>query len=121
MPSPERGGPHPEQALPRYHRAVRFQEEQPAGAAYLQAQETIYQAECDLSVFRLLLDQAWHVAVLGEPPPQELEQQLDGILASGEPATLPTEVVKLLHQRRTQSTKLGLWVQRHHRPGQPLA
>lgn len=118
MPSPERGpgGSQPEQEPPHYLRVARFRGEQPAGRAYLAAQEAIFEAQCDLSVYRLLLDRAWHVVILGDPPQKELEQKLQTLLYSGEPASLPAEIVKLLQQRRAEATRLAPWVEGHLRP-----
>jgi hypothetical protein len=116
MPSPESrpGGGTPEHEPFSYQRIARFAGEKPAGRAYTQAQHSIFTAEgCDLSVFRLLLGRDWHVAVLGDLPPQELSQQLDRILSRGVPATLPAEVMQALAERRAEATKLGPWVERH--------
>src|SRR5438874_902537 len=95
----------PEQPTP-YYQAARFSGERPAGRAYVRAQELIYQQPCDLSAFRFLLERSWHVAILGEPPPEALERSLRRILARGELTTLPDELVKLLLERRAQATKL---------------
>ncbi len=117
MPSPEQGGHHPERERtePPYHQAARFAGEQPAGRAYQQAQAAIYRTDCDLSTYRLQVNQVWHVAVLGETPPQDLAEELQAILAAGAPATLPREVLTMLVERRKQATKLGPWVERHYR------
>ena len=127
MPSPEQEqGPHrqegnPEQEPVPYHRAVRFKAERPARRAYFQAQDLIFKTpECDLSAYRLLLEQLWHVAVLGEPPQGDLEQKLQSILSRGEPVSLPPDILKLLTERRNQAIKRGPWVERHYRPGRPM-
>ena len=128
MPSPERGPGGPEQHSRRehepipYQRAARFAGEQPAGVAYFQAQEAVYAAvgAVDVSVYRFQLDRIYHVAVLGQPPPPELDATLAGILAAGEPATLPPQVLQQLAERRRQASRQAPWVQRHHRPGKRL-
>src|SRR5438105_433479 len=124
MPSPEQqpGGSHPEQERPPYAQAARFPGEQPAGRAYRQAQAAVYRyrTDVDLSTFRLQINQVWHVAVLGETPPEDLEQQLASILAAGEPVSLPDDLLGLLAERRRQAARLGPWVQRHYRPGKRL-
>src|SRR5215210_6138117 len=106
MPSPERppqpGGPddrpRPEQEPGPYLRAARFAGERPAGQVYFQLQETIYTADPnDLSVYRLRLREVWHVAILGERPPAELDQRITAILAAGESVTLPADIVAALH------------------------
>src|SRR5215217_895888 len=120
MPQPERrgGAPTPERALPAYHQAAHFPGEEPAGAAYQKAQETIFANEgCELSTYRFHMDRVWHVAVLGDPPPQQLDATLREILAAGEPAALPPEVLQQLNDRRLQAIKQAPWVERHYRPG----
>ena len=105
-----------------YYRASRFPGERPAGQAYLAAQEALfrYPQPVDVSVYRFQLNRVYHVTVLGEPPPEELDQTLAALLATGEPAALPPEVVKLLVQRRRQATRHGSWSEGHYRPGQRL-
>lgn len=56
----------------------------------------------------LLLDQLGHLA----------KRLLD--LAAGEPTSRSAEVITILLQRRAEQIRLSLWVERHHRPGQPL-
>ncbi len=122
MPTPEHraGGPGPEQERPPYHQAARFAGEGPAGRAYRQAQRLIYETACDLSTYRLQINRVWHVAVLGDEPPEDLRQQLGAILAAGSPATLPADVVGMLLARRAEASALAPWVQRHYRPGKRL-
>lgn len=122
MPSPE----HPQaegRAEPEPHpycQAARFAGERPAGRAYFQAQEAIFQAECDLSAYRLQLNRLWHVAVVGEPPPEDLDEQLRGILAAGEEVSLPSDVLRLLHERGMRARRRGPWSEGHYRPGKRL-
>src|SRR5437899_9507681 len=116
MLGPERNDEQPE----RYVCAARFPTERKAGRAYFQAQEAIFTADCDLSAFRLQLNRVYHVAVLGRTPTAEVDQRLRIILAAGEPATLPEDVLKLLEERRARATEQGPWVERHYRPGQTL-
>ncbi|HEV2121576.1 MAG TPA: hypothetical protein VGW38_02230, partial [Chloroflexota bacterium] len=89
--------------------------------AYTVAQQVIYEApESDVSVFRLQVNQLWYVAALGLVPPAPVLAAIERILDTGEPAELPTEVWQAFHERRRQATRLGPWVTRHHRPGEPL-
>jgi hypothetical protein len=121
MPSPESrpGGRSHEQEPVPYYRAARFRGEKPAGRAYNQAQAAIFTAEdCDLSTYRFHLNKVWHVAVLGQAPPPELEQRLEHTLSGGEPTTLPEDMVRVLAGRRAQATQLGPWIERHQRPGE---
>jgi hypothetical protein len=105
-----------DQKITPYFKVARFSGERPAGQAYTQAQELIYRApECELSVYRLQLDATWHVAILGEQPRRTLQRRLETILSSGEPASLPEEILRELQRRRAQATKLGPWVERHLR------
>lgn len=100
-----------------YLRAARFSGERPAGRAYVQLQEAIFQAPaCELSVFRLQLHRDWHVAVLGDPPAETLERRIRQVLARGTPASLPENILAALQRRRTEATRIGPWVERHVRP-----
>ena len=129
MAAPERGpdpdrpdqNPAQDQGPPLYQRAARFAGEQPAGRAYTQAQQVIYEAPqpIDVSVYRLQLNRLWHVAALGFVPPAPVLQALEGILATGEPAELPAEVWQALTERRTQQIRRGLWMEGHVRPVPP--
>lgn len=123
--APEGGGPGPEpkerEPVP-YYRAATFERELHAKQAYFRCQETVFQAQdqCDLSTYRLLLNQVSHVVVLGEPPPEALDHQLQRILSAGTPTSLPEDVRQILQERRAQAAQEGPWVERHFRPGQPL-
>ena len=120
MPAPEWPDQSKEPRPEPYQLASHFPNEQSAGRAYFAAQEAIFEVECDLSTFRFQLNRVYHVAVVGEPPPEALERSLRRILAAGEPTSLPTEVFALLQERRARAIRQGPWIERHHRPGQPL-
>jgi len=118
MPSPERGGHNPETEPPQYYQAARFTGEQPAGDAYFEAQDLIYgNPDCDLSAYRLQFNHIWHVLVLGDPPPEALKQEIKAILSTGQPTSLPLDLLNILKIRREIAIKQGPWVERHHRPG----
>ena len=124
MLSPEQRGDEParEPALsPAYYQAARYADEEQAGAAYFQAQEVLFTTKSDMSAYRFQLEQAVYVAVLGDTPSAEFDQTLQAILASGEPATLPAAILIALNQRRIQARRLAPWVERHYRPGKPIA
>ncbi len=106
-----------EQEQTPYYLAARYAGERQAGRAYFEGQETILRADCDLSVFRFQLNRIWHVAVLGEKPPEDLEGKLKTILSRGAPTPLPSEVLETLARRRESATEKGPWVERHYRPG----
>ena len=128
MPSPEHGprGPaeqpqHREQEPVPYHRTARFADEPSVGLAYGSSQRAIFDGPPhDLSAYRFQLNTVYHVAVLGEPPPAELDAQLREILAGGEPATLRPEVLAALTERRRQMSRRGFWSEGHYRSGRRL-
>lgn len=126
MPSPERPGGQPEEPRKEheqqpYYLAARFTSEKPAKLAYFGAQEMIFSDErADLSAYRFLLDQVSHVALVGKSPPDDLQEKLQNILSKGEPATLPDDILKALHERRIKAKKIGPWVEGHYRPGKRL-
>ena len=128
MPSPEHGPSglaeaprrHEDESVP-YHRTARFADEPSAGLAYGAAQRAIFDGPPnDLSAYRFQLNTVYHVTVLGEPPPAELDTQLVAILASGEPSILPPEVLAALTERRRQMSRRGGWIEGHYRPGRRL-
>lgn len=98
-----------------YSVAARFENQLDAGRVYESVQESIFDARCDLSVYRLQLDSVWHVAALGEPPPSDVDREIRGQLAKGEPTQLPDVVMGALLERRTQATRIGPWVEGHYR------
>jgi hypothetical protein len=108
--------------LPRYHQAARFPGEAPAGVAYFAAQVAVaaHAGDVDLSAYRFQLNAVSHVVVLGDPPPTALHDELRAILATGEPATVPEDVLRLLNARRAGATELGPWVEVHYRPGKRI-
>ena len=112
---------HSEQRPIPYYQAARFSGEKPAGAAYRQAQQAIFNApECELSAYRFHISRIWHVAVVGDQPPEDLERRLQKILSRGESVSLPEALLRMLEQRRVQATRLGPWIEGHYRPGQDL-
>jgi hypothetical protein len=115
----QRGGRGHEHEPSEYLRVARFNGESLAGAAYVEAQDAIYNdvAENELSAYRFRLNEVWHVAVYGLPPPEDLGQQLEGILATGEATTLPDRIIKILRDRREEATRTGPWIEAHYRPG----
>ncbi len=113
MTSPERP------PAPAYLRVARFTGETPAGRAYRRAQDLLVGAPaCELSAFRFHLDRIWHVAVLGDQPPEDLEGRLRVVLSRGEPAILPEDILLQLQRRRARATRVGPWVEGHYRPGE---
>jgi hypothetical protein len=108
------------ESRPEYLQVARFSGEKPAGRAYRQAEELLFRSpDSELSAYRFHLSRIWHVAVLGDQPPEDVDKKLQRILSRGEPATLPEEILIELQRRRAEATRLGPWVERHVRPTQP--
>lgn len=116
MPGPELNEQQPD----RYVRAARFPSERSARRAYFRAQETIFEADCDLLALRLSLDRAWHVGLIGHTPPERIDQQVRRILVDDEAAILPEDVLRLLEGRRARASAVGSWVEGYYRPGRCL-
>jgi hypothetical protein len=109
--------PKEHDSQPEYLQVARFSGERPAGRAYNQLQEAIFRSPaCELSVYRMLLQRDWHVAVLGDPPAETLERRIRQVLSRGVPASLPEEILAELQRRRSEATRIGPWVERHQRP-----
>jgi hypothetical protein len=118
MPSHETFGSLPErrEAQPEgYALAARFESQSEAGRVYESLQESIFDARCDLSVYRLQLDSVWHVAALGQAPPSDVDQTIRDQLSTGELTRLPDVVVDALLERRAQANRIGPWVEGHYR------
>ncbi len=140
MPAPEQGGgkgperqkgravpPPPQSVEPQpqaepWYSAARYEAEPPSARAYFQAQETIYQSEDDLSAYRLMLEQIWHVAVLGGAPTEAaMQERIESILyAEGTPTQLPDEVLVYLFERRAEQIQQEPWMEGHYRPGKSI-
>lgn len=108
--------PPPQPQLIPFLVASRFHSEPPSARAYFAAQDAIKKHwDNDLSVYRFQLRDVFHVAVLGETPPQPLAQQLRQILAAGDLTTLPEDILFILVARKIQASQQGPWVERHYR------
>ena len=101
-----------------YHRAAKFPGEREAAAVYFKIQELIKHPECDLSAYRFLIQDVWHVAIVGEIPSSELADQLERDLSVGERVEISVAILDFLLGRRQEQIENGPWVERHHRPGQ---
>jgi hypothetical protein len=113
--------PTPETDLPTYHRAARYQNERPSLKAYTKAQELIRQREdVDLPSYCIIFHKQWHVTVLGEVPPAEIDQRVQSILATGQRTTLPDLVLKTLNHRRLLARDIQPYVEMHHQLGTPI-
>ncbi len=67
-----------------YHRAARFPGEREAGAVYFRIQDLIEPPECELSAYRLMILDVWHVAIVGDAPSDELAVRLEMQFSRGE-------------------------------------
>ena len=95
--------------------ASRFRDELTAVGVYRVLQATIFDAKCDLSVYRFTLDSAWHVAALGDSPPSDIDMTIRDQLGQGEVTALADEVQGALVRRRARAKRIGPWVERHYR------
>ena len=89
--------------------------EGPARRAYFAAQEAIFQTPCELSTYRIVLNGVWHVSVVGDEPPEELQAQLERALRAGDPVELPDDVLRALAERGKAERTKRLWTERHYR------
>jgi hypothetical protein len=104
------------ESVPSYLRASRFRDDRTSERAYFLAQEIIHHSpRCNLSAYRLLLQDASIVAVLGDRPDRRLARELETVLRLGDATTLPDDVVAALVVRRSEAIKLGPWIERHRR------
>jgi hypothetical protein len=107
-----------EEALPAYHQAACFHDEQSSQVSYDQAQQTIYEAPCNLATYRLLLmpDNLWHVVVLGECPAEEVHQRLTDTLSTGELVSVPNDLLIALNTHRRAQPTQNSWAEQHNLP-----
>jgi hypothetical protein len=119
MPSPEYPPPDHEPAheLLAYHQTARFPNERPAGKAYAKAQDLIHRRlDVDISAYRLIVQKRCHVSVLGDAPPADVDKRVRQILSTGEAATLPEDMLRLLNHRHL-AKQMQPWAEAHHIPG----
>jgi hypothetical protein len=109
-----------EQAIAPYIVASRYDHEPQAALAYHALQGLIAATDCDLSAYRLMVEDHAFVAVLGKAPSPELDAHIQQLLSSGTFWTLPEDIARILTTRRAQLSKQGSWVEGHHRPGQRM-
>jgi len=97
---------------------ARFRTPKRAQMIYMRVERTLYQGDpSDLSAYNVIFDGIPHVVVLGEDPPARLQEQLTHLLAAGQIADLPVDVVATLRRRREQEHGKGRWAEGHYRPG----
>lgn len=118
MPSPETFGCQNERRETHpnlYSVAAKFEDQHEAGRVYEAVQESIFDAKCDLSVYRLQLNSVWHVAALGQTPPPGVNREIRDQMSKGELTRLPDAVVDALLERRAEANRIGPWVEGHYR------
>jgi hypothetical protein len=54
------------------------------------------------------------VFVIGQTPPQAVEEKITEILGQGEMASVPEQAVAQLYQRRLEEIQKGEWVEQHY-------
>ncbi len=100
-----------------YYQAARFPNKEKAGTTYFPIQQILFEAqdECDLSCYRLRLEGAWHVVVLGEKPPDTLHVRIEAELTKGGVlVTIRKDALDYLQDRRAKAILLGPWVEVHY-------
>lgn len=123
MPERQRGrdpnryqGEDQEKQTVAFYRAARYLSEASSEHPYDQAQQLIHDELCDLSTYRLGIgpEYQWHVAVLGDVPPEGLVRRIEEVLKTGERVSLPDDVLTALTLRRLEQMQHGPWVERHY-------
>src|SRR5947209_7993483 len=90
-----------------YCRVASFIDDGVASFARRWAQEVIDAAGSQLAAFSFPLCSYPHVAIVGVPPPEDLDHCLEGVLSLGEPATIPEQFIEDLERRR--AIKIQPW------------
>jgi hypothetical protein len=112
--------PGPEAGSPAYLLMARFRRDVAAKRFYTEIQEAIRTAACDLSVYNLRFNGEPIVIVLGDASPADLDERLRKVLSAGTPATLPQDVIVMLHERSIRERRKGPWREGHYGPGKRL-
>lgn len=73
--------------------------------------------QVDLSVYNLTLNEQPLVIVLGNPPPGDIHDAIQRIMATGQPVEVPASVLAALYQRSLCEWAQGPWRVHHHQPG----
>jgi hypothetical protein len=103
-----------------YILASRYNDDLQAHQAYFQLQDAIAMEPCDLSAYRLILEEHSFVAVLGETPDPNLDAHIQRVLATGTFRNLPEDVIRTLSARRALISQQSPWVEGRHRPGKRI-
>ena len=125
---PKEGRPEYEPQFHPYYLAATFRTRDEAQEPYTRAQQMIERDEdVELSAYRFErrphdpkqqpLPRPWYVVVLGDAPPEPIQQQFQDILGAGELTQLSLETIVTLAKRRESETQKGSWVEGHHGAG----
>ncbi len=122
MPKLPEQGRRTEQEKPQYYLASRFKTKQEAAVPYYAVQETIrkYTGILNLSAYRFKRlwedpsDKPWYVLVLGQTPPEKVQQRLTEALSAGEMTTVPDQALLEFADRRREQSRHGSWVEAHY-------
>lgn len=94
--------------------AFRYPDLEAAGPAYEQSRDFIFAEELDASAFRVTLNEAALVIVVGDGNlPDHLREHFYSICSQGDPAELPLFIGEALLQRSREARGLGFsWERR---------
>src|SRR5260370_16039085 len=83
-----------------------FPSQMKAGYAYDAIRNIIHTQACELSAYRLIVNDVWHVLVVGHTPSIVLATPLKSALNlfKGKETTMPTDVVEQFYLRHFQKT-----------------
>jgi hypothetical protein len=90
-----------------YYDAAIFPDKTTSGRAYHQLQDFIYVHDYTLSVYRFLLNDALHVLVIGERPPQQVCERMHRILEKGCSVQMSHDDLTVFLQRSLEKWKHG--------------
>lgn len=103
---------------PPYVVSAAYQRPNRSKTVYRQLEALIARNEqVDLSVYNMQLNGQPMVIVLGNPPPPNVHDAIQGIMATGQPVEVPAPVLAALYQRSLSEWAQGPWRVHHHQPG----
>ena len=113
MPRPPEQPPQPEGSPFPFLMSSRFASRETSQAPYDSIQTIVREQEvAEFSVFRMIQNwpesmskappspKRWYVAVIGHPPPEPLLTQVTKTINTGEPVSLPDDVVSVMIEKR---------------------
>jgi hypothetical protein len=101
---------------PVYVRTARFRSGTRSKRVYDGVQEVIRLPELDLSCYRIASGGYYWVTLMGDQPTEEMLAEIDPLLAQGQPAAAPEEMVAWMILRRQERLREGNpWTEGHYR------